>query len=339
MSSEVMRVAVTCGGYSGEADISRKSAAMVVKHMDRGRFAPTLVHIDRDGWFAETADGSRFPVDKGDFAWTDASGSRHGFDAVFEMVHGTPGEDGRLSAYFELIGLPYTASQPRTLAIGHHKAWTTALLARLGHPVAQAGIYRSDILEGLEAQQDALAAQFGLPCFVKACESGSSIGVTRVDAPDQFKAAFEAAFEASDSVMVESFLDGREFTCGVIPSAPGGAPRYLPVTEIIPENAFFDYEAKYAGKSKEETPANIDAALTADIQRRSVSVYRDLDCSGMARVDFILHEGAPHVVEVNTVPGFSAVSIIPRQAQVVGISPTDLISLLIDDAVLRQGHK
>ncbi len=143
MSSEVMRVAVTCGGYSGEADISRKSAAMVVKHMDRARFAPTLVHIERDGWFAETADGSRFPVDKGDFAWTDASGSRHGFDAVFEMVHGTPGEDGRLSAYFELIGLPYTASQPRTLAIGHHKAWTTALLARLGHPVAKAGIYRA----------------------------------------------------------------------------------------------------------------------------------------------------------------------------------------------------
>ena len=336
MSSEVMRVAVTCGGYSGEADISRKSAAMVVKHMDRARFAPTLVHIDRDGWFAETADGSRFPVDKGDFAWTDASGSRHGFDAVFEMVHGTPGEDGRLSAYFELIGLPYTASQPRTLAIGHHKAWTTALLARLGHPVAQAGIYRSDILKGLEAQQDALAAQFGLPCFVKACESGSSIGVTRVDAPDQFKAAFEAAFEASDSVMVESFLDGREFTCGVIPSTPGGSPRFLPVTEIISDNAFFDYEAKYAGKSREVTPADIDVDLTSDIQERAVMVYRDLDCSGMARADFILHEGVPHVVEVNTVPGFSEISIIPQQAQVVGISPTELISLILDDALARK---
>jgi len=323
MSSEVMRVAVTCGGYSGEADISRKSAAMVVKHMDRARFAPTLVHIDRDGWFAETADGSRFPVDKGDFAWTDASGSRHGFDAVFEMVHGTPGEDGRLSAYFELIGLPYTASQPRTLAIGHHKAWTTALLARLGHPVAQAGIYRSDILKGLEAQQDALAAQFGLPCFVKACESGSSIGVTRVDAPDQFKAAFEAAFEASDS-------------CGVIPSTPGGSPRFLPVTEIISDNAFFDYEAKYAGKSREVTPADIDVDLTSDIQERAVMVYRDLDCSGMARADFILHEGVPHVVEVNTVPGFSEISIIPQQAQVVGISPTELISLILDDALARK---
>ena len=202
-----MHIAVTCGGYSGEAEISRKSAAMVVKHMDRARYLPTLVHINRDGWFAETEGGGRFPIDKGDFSWKDDAGVRHTFDAVFEMVHGTPGEDGRLSAYFELIGLPYTASQPRTLAIGHHKAWTTALLARLGHPVAKAGIFRKDILRRLEAEQDGLAEVYGLPCFVKACESGSSIGVTRVDEPGQFKAAFEAAFAASDAVMVESFLE------------------------------------------------------------------------------------------------------------------------------------
>jgi len=335
MSSDVKRVAVTCGGYSGEADISRKSAAMVFKHMDRTRFAPTLVHIDRAGWFAEV-EGARFPIDKGSFTWTDADGQRHGFDAVFEMVHGTPGEDGRLSAYFELMGLPYTASQPRTLAIGHHKAWTTALLARLGHPVAKAGIYRADILERLQAEQERLAAEFGLPCFVKACESGSSIGVTRVDEPAQFRAAFETAFEASDSVMVESFLDGREFTCGVIPSRPGGPPRFLPVTEIISDNAFFDYEAKYAGKSREVTPADINDALTSDIQERAVAVYRDLDCSGMARVDFILHEEIPHVVEVNTVPGFSEMSIIPQQAKVVGIPPTELISLILNDALARE---
>ena len=333
MSPNVMQIAVTCGGYSGEADISRKSAAMVVQHMDRDRFIPTLVHIDRSGWFAEPVEGERYPIDKGDFSWMDAGGQRRTFDAVFEMVHGTPGEDGRLSAYFELIGMPYTASQPRTLAIGHQKAWTTALLARLGHPVAQAGIFRKDVLQRLDQEAPVLAEEYGLPCFVKACESGSSIGVTRVDELAQFRAAFEAAFDASDSVMVESFLDGREFTCGVIPSAPGGPPRFLPVTEIISDNAFFDYEAKYAGKSREVTPADIDDTLTLDIQDRALAVYRDLDCSGMARVDFILHEGVPHVVEVNTVPGFSAVSIIPQQAQVVGISPTELISLILDDAL------
>lgn len=335
MSSDVKRVAVTCGGFSGEADISRKSAAMVVKHMDRSRFVPTLVHIQSDGWHAEPSSGEKFPIDKGDFTYLDAQGDRHGFDVVFEMVHGTPGEDGRLSAYFELMALPYTASQPRTLAIGHHKAWTTALLARLGHPVANAGIFHRDVLEGLSETASQLAQDYGLPCFVKACESGSSIGVTRVDDPAQYRNAFETAFEASDSVMVESFLDGREFTCGVIPSTPGGAPRYLPVTEIIPDNAFFDYEAKYAGKSSEVTPADIDDALTLDMQQRALRVYQDLDCSGMARVDFILHDDTPHVVEVNTVPGFSEMSIIPQQAQVVGISATELISLLIGDALHR----
>ncbi len=170
------------------------------------------------------------------------------------MVHGTPGEDGRLSAYFDLIGLPYTASQPRTLAIGHHKAWTTALLARFGHPVAKRASFTWTCWRRLDAKPRRSWPKYGLPCFVKACESGSSIGVTRVDEPGQFKAAFEAAFEASSAVMVESFLDGREFTCGVIPSKPGGAPRFLPVTEIISDNAFFDYEAKYAGKSERKSP-------------------------------------------------------------------------------------
>ena len=154
-----MHIAVTCGGYSGEAEISRKSAAMVVKHMDRARYLPTLVHINRDGWFAETEGGGRFPIDKGDFSWKDDAGVRHTFDAVFEMVHGTPGEDGRLSAYFELIGLPYTASQPRTLAIGHHKAWTTALLARWGTPSPEAAshIYRRDILDRLSEAKKAVS--------------------------------------------------------------------------------------------------------------------------------------------------------------------------------------
>ena len=335
MSHEVKQVAVTCGGFSGEADISRKSAAMVVKHVDRSRFAPTLVHIGLDGWFAETESGDRFPMDKGDFSFTDASGQRFGFDAVFEMVHGTPGEDGRLSAYFELLGMPYTASPPRTLAIGHHKAWTTALLARLGHLVAASEIHHQDILDRLDEEQDRMVSAIGLPCFVKACESGSSIGVTRVDDIEGLRAAFEAGFEASEAVMVEAFLDGREFTCGVIPSEPGGAPRPLPVTEIITDNAFFDYEAKYEGKSHEVTPADLDEVMTTRIQALSVQVYRDLDCRGMARVDFINHSGEPHIVEVNTVPGFSEMSIIPQQAREVGMKPTELISLLLDDALVR----
>ena len=268
-------------------------------------------------------------------ACANGGSGRKGKELVFEMVHGTPGEDGRLSAYFELLGMPYTASPPRTLAIGHHKAWTTSLLARQGHPVAKSEIHHRDILDRLDSEQDRMASAIGLPCFVKACESGSSIGVTRVDAVEGFRAAFEAGFEASEAVMVEAFLDGREFTCGVIPSEPGGAPRPLPVTEIITDNAFFDYAAKYEGKSHEVTPADLDDAMTKRIQALSVQVYRDLDCRGMARVDFINHNGAPHIVEVNTVPGFSEMSIIPQQAQKVGMSPTELISLLVEDALAR----
>ena len=332
MSREVKQIAVTCGGFSGEAEISRQSAAMVVKHMDRSRFAPTLIHIGSDGWFAETGSGERFPMDRGDFSFTDGAGGRHAFDAVFEMVHGTPGEDGRLSAYFDLLGIPYTASPPRTLAVGHHKAWTTALLARFGFPVAASRIYHREVLDRLDAEEDRIVADIGVPCFVKACESGSSIGVTRVDGKEGFRAAFEAGFQASEAVMVEAFLDGREFTCGVIPVEPGGVPRALPVTEIVTDNAFFDYAAKYEGKSREVTPADLDGAMTERIQELSVQVYRDLDCRGMARVDFINHGGMPHIVEVNTVPGFSEMSIIPQQAQAVGISPTELISLLIEDA-------
>ena len=335
MSHEVKQIAVTCGGFSGEAEISRKSAAMVVKHMDRSRFAPTLVHIGQDGWFAETESGERFPMDKGDFSFMDGAGQRHGFDAVFEMVHGTPGEDGRLSAYFDLLGMPYTASPPRTLAVGHHKAWTTALLASFGHPVATSLIYHRDVLDRLDEEKSRLVNEVGLPCFVKACESGSSIGVTRVDAVEGFRAAFEAGFAAGEAVMVEAFLDGREFTCGVIPSKPGGTPRALPVTEIITDNAFFDYAAKYEGKSREVTPADLDAEVTRRIQELSVQVYQDLNCRGMARVDFINHDGVPHIVEVNTVPGFSEMSIIPQQAREVGMSPKELIGLLIDDALAR----
>ena len=335
MSHEVKQIAVTCGGFSGEAEISRKSAGMVVKHMDRSRYAPTLVHIGQDGWFAETEGGERFPMDKGDFSYTDAAGQRYAFDAVFEMVHGTPGEDGRLSAYFELLGMPYTASSPRTLAVGHHKAWTTALLSSMGHPVAPSRIFHSDVLERLDVVGPELAVEFGFPCFVKACESGSSIGVTRVESEADFAGAFAEGFGASEAVMVEGFLDGREFTCGVIPSSPGGTPRYLPVTEIMTDNAFFDYSAKYEGNSREVTPAEIDSGLTQRIQELALKVYQDLDCRGMARVDFIQHNGEPHIVEVNTVPGFSEMSIIPQQAKAVGIDATSLISLILDDAFTR----
>lgn len=336
------RIAITCGGYSGEADVSRASAAMVLNHIDRDRFEPVLVHIERGGWSAEWDEPMhRAPINLGDFTCTAHDGQVVGFDIVMEMVHGTPGEDGQLGAYFALFDMPYTGSPTRTMAVGHHKAWTKDLLARWGYPVADSvtitaedADLRSDDFEAWAVE---LAEQVGLPCFVKGNQSGSSIGVTRVESLDQFPAAFEAAFGASATIMVEAFLSGREFTCGVIPSAPGGAPVALPVTEILTSNLFFDYQAKYAGESEEITPADLDEVATSEIQQTALDVYCDMDMCGVARVDFITHQGVATIVEVNTVPGFSAASIIPQQAAEAGIEPRELITLLLDDAWERSG--
>jgi D-alanine-D-alanine ligase len=337
------RVAVSCGGYSGEADISRASAAMVMDHIDRDRFEPVLVHIERGGWTAEwDAPKHRAPVDRGNFTTTAPDGSVVGFDIVLEMVHGTPGEDGQLGAYFALFDLPYTGSPTRTMAVGHHKAWTKDLLSRWGYPVAPSVTITAEDRElhadDFTAWAHELAEQIGLPCFIKGNQSGSSIGVTRVESVEQFPAAFDAAFAASATIMVEAFLSGREFTCGVIPSSPGGAPVALPVTEITTANLFFDYQAKYEGQSEEVTPADIDEAATSQIQQTALDVYCDMDMCGVARVDFIMHDGVANIVEVNTVPGFSAASIIPQQAAEAGLQPREFISLLLDDAWARSGR-
>jgi len=345
MAHSTRRVAITCGGYSGEADISRASAQNVLAHIDRSRFEPVLIHIDHGGWTAEwdTPKTHRSPVNRADFTALAPGGSKVGFDLVLEMVHGTPGEDGQLGAYFALFGLPYTGSPTRTMAVGHHKSWTKDLLARWGYPVADSVAITLEDREQHEGDFDAwtagIAQRIGLPCFVKGNQSGSSIGVSRVESALEFSAAFDAAFDASQTIMVEAFLSGREFTCGVIPSLPGGPPMALPITEIVTDNLFFDYEAKYLGASKEITPADIDELTQRQIQKTALDVYCAMGMCGMARVDFITHEGVAHIVEVNTVPGFSAPSIIPQQGREAGLETSEFISLLLDDAWVRAGRE
>ena len=297
--------------------------------LDRARYAPTLVHIDRDGWWAEV-DGARRPVDRSDFS---VAGLKP-FDAVFIMVHGTPGEDGRLQAYFDLIGLPYSTGGARSMALTFHKGWTTGMLRSKGLPVATSKeIAKGTDTADLDAEE--LLAGIGLPCFVKPNEAGSSIGVHRVDAAEGLIPAIAAALKAEDSsVLIEGFLEGREFTVGVIPGG-AGEPVALPVTEIISHNAFFDYAAKYEGQSEEVTPADIPEDDALRMRDLAVEVFQALDCRGMARVDMILMAGIPRVIEVNTVPGFSAASIIPQQAAAVGISKTELLTRVIGATVER----
>lgn len=325
--STLLRVAVLAGGHSGEADVSRRSAAMVMQHIDRSKFSPILVNIDKDRWWS-AEDGAE--VSKEHLS-TDGTP----VDVAFVMVHGTPGEDGLLQAHLDLCGIPHTTASTRVMATTFHKGWTTALLRDAGIPVAKSvECLPSDTWS--EADLDRVKQVVGLPCFVKPNESGSSIGVSKVKAVSEIWTAVEAARETGTStVLIEAFLQGREFTCGVIPDGKGDIEA-LPVTEIVSHNDFFDYAAKYDGQSHEITPADIDEQATSILQETALKVYRILHLEGMARVDMMMAEGsAPHVIEVNTVPGFSAQSIIPQQAEAVGIDKTALISRIIDDALRR----
>ena len=286
---------VFTGGTSGEAVISRKSAAMVMANIDRTRFAPMLVHINEDGWFAEVA-GEMIPTDLQRLQADPAN-----YIGAFVMVHGTPGEDGKLQAELEAAGFPHTTGDAHTMALTFHKGHTTAFLAEKGLPVARV----LQIAPGGTWSPEELIGKLGLPCFVKPNETGSSIGISKVSEATQLQAAIETAMAVGGSgVVVESMLQGREFTSGVIPDA-SGQPVAMPVTEIRTHREFFDYKAKYAGESEEITPAEISAEWTAALQAKAVEVYRVTGMRGMARVDMMSESpDRIHIIEINAVPGF-----------------------------------
>ncbi len=335
--STPLHIAVLAGGYSGEADVSRRSAAMVMEHVDRTRFVPYLVHIDPDSWWVEHPETSeRTPVDKDTLAYKHAENTTVQADLAFVMVHGTPGEDGQLQAHLDLCGIPHTTASARVMATTFHKGWTTALLRDAGISVARSvECLPSDKWD--DSRQKEVLESLGLPCFVKPNESGSSLGITRVTQREQlWPAVLEARKTGTSTVLIEARLKGREFTCGIIPDGLGGI-QALPITEIVSDNDFFDYAAKYDGQSHEITPAQLDPRDTNALQDQAVMVYQTLHLKGMARVDMMMEQGGePHVIEINAVPGFSAESIIPQQANVAGIDKANLISRLIDEALRRQ---
>lgn len=317
----MQKIAVVCGGYSGEAEVSMRSAAMVMEHIDLKLYSPVKIVIQKDRWYAEWK-GSEWEVNRNDFSVM-LDGEKHQFDGAFIIVHGTPGENGLLQGYFEMVGIPYTTGDVLNMSITFNKKATTTYLKSLGFSVAESVV----LYKGENWDSDSILQHVGLPCFVKPNNGGSSIGTSKVKDPSQLSAAIDKAFQEDGQVIIESFLAGTEVTCGVIQWE--GKVKALPMTEIVTENEFFDYEAKYKGQSNEITPARIEKALFDEIQRLSEKIYIQLKCRGMIRVDFIIQQGVPHVVEVNTVPGFSAASIIPQQAACVRIDKTTLISAVI----------
>lgn len=318
----MLKVAVISGGYSGESVISARSAAMVMANIDRTRFEPVQIHIDRQEWVA-LAGNERLAVDRNDFSWQ-VNGRKERCDLAFIMIHGTPGEDGLLQGYLQMQGIPCTTGDVLSMALTFDKAATKSVLSHYGFRTAPFVLIPRNEVYSVSGIIDRL----GLPCFVKPNRGGSSFGASKVKRAEDLQQAIENAFGEDGQALVESFIPATEVTCGVIPFR--GEPRALPLTEIVSHKEFFDFEAKYQGASEEITPARLEAPLYEDIQRQAERIYKLLNCRGMIRVDFLVREGLPYMMEVNTVPGFSEQSIIPQQAGVDGISKQELISLLID---------
>jgi len=316
------KIAVICGGYSGEAAVSMKSAAMVMNNIDRNQYEPTKVVITPDRWYAEW-EGSEVDMDKNNFSVPTPSGA-YGFDAAFIIVHGTPGEDGQLQGYLNMIGLPYTTGDVLNMAVTFNKKMTTRTLGQMGFRVAKSIVLNRDEPYSVSF----LTANLGLPCFVKPNCGGSSIGTSRVNVSEEMHIALEKGFKEDEQVIIEEFIAGTEVTCGVIKYQ--GKVMALPITEIVSKKEFFDFEAKYQGASEEITPARLSEEITRSIQSQCEDIYKKLECRGMIRIDFLIRGEETFVVEVNTVPGFTEASIIPQQAGVIGISKTELITTVLN---------
>lgn len=324
-------IAFVTGGYSGEAEISYKSAITIGKNIDTEKFEFYRIDITPEAWFYQSEDGIKTAVSKEDFSLVLAD-RKIQFDAVLIGIHGTPGEDGRLQGYFDLLNIPYTSCDAATSALTFNKRYTVAVAAFAGVPVAKS----LHLFKGHSGSEDLINKELKLPVFVKPNNGGSSIGMSKVSDPALIGQALEKAFKEDDQVLVEEFIQGREFTVGVFKTATEII--VLPITEIETTKEFFDFEAKYQGKSVETTPAKIDADMEQSIRDTARKVYEVFNCRGVVRIDFIYESQrkSPFMLEINTVPGQSEASIIPQQVRAMGWSLKDFYSSLIEDALLRK---
>ena len=319
------KVAVIYGGYSSEFEISRKSAGVIFEHLDNDLFSPYLVEISKKSWHVHHK-GGVFPLDKNKFTFL-KDDEVTSFDLAFITIHGTPGEDGKLQAYFDMIGLPYVNSSAFASTLSFNKWACNSFLRAFGISTAKAILIR----RGETPNPIEIADELGFPCFVKPNDGGSSFGVTKVKTLMEMPDAIARAFDEGDEVVVESFLPGREITCGMYHDGNTVIP--LPLTEIITDQEFFDYEAKYEGASDEVTPADIPEDWKKTIQDTSKQVYRRLGLKGFARVDYMVSEGGiPYLIEVNTTPGFSEASIVPQMIVADGREIKTVLTEIIDAA-------
>lgn len=319
-------IAVLMGGYSSEWQISLKSGNVISKNLDRSRYNVYEIIILDDGWYYKDTTGTRYDIDKNDFSIL-VDQIHITFDCIYNTIHGTPGEDGIIQSYLELLHIPQTSCDSYQSAITFNKRDCIAILKPWGITTGK-HIYLN---KGAPYNATDVANRLGLPYFVKANRSGSSFGVSKVYKLADLDEALLKAFDVDTEAIIESFLDGTEVSVGVYKIDDDIIA--LPPTEIVSENDFFDYEAKYQGKSQEITPARISAEATIAVQEQTKRIYEVLKCKGIARADFIFHDGTPHFIEINTNPGMSEESIIPQQIKAHGKTLQEVFTAVIENTI------
>ena len=320
-------IALVMGGYSGEHDVSIASGNQVYGQLDHTKYNVYKIVINREGWYSD-----RGELDRGDVSVND-NGVKVHFDLAFIIVHGNPGENGVLQGYFDMLGIKYTTCGFYTSALTFQKGYCNPVVKNFGIVKVADSVL---LYRGAAVDTEALAARLGLPVFVKPAAGGSSVATTKVKTLGQLQPAIDEAFTEDSAVLVEACITGREFDCGVMRKADGEL-LVFPITEIIPKGGheFFDYEAKYQGFSNEVTPAEVDGRISKHIQEVSLQLYDLLGCRGIVRFDYIhdMEADELYFLEVNTIPGQSAESIVPKQARAMGISPAELYEMSIQAAL------
>jgi len=319
-------IAIIMGGFSSEFEISLKSGNVVYQTLNNENYAAYRIHVFKNKWVYVNDNDKEFPVDKNDFSIS-IDNSKITFDCVFNAIHGSPGEDGFMQAYFKLLNIPQTSCNMYQAALTFNKRDCLSVLKPYGIKTAES-FY---INLGDEIDENAIVNKVGLPCFVKANKAGSSFGITKVYKTEELQQAIDVAFKEDDEIIIEAFLDGTEVSVGVIKYK--GETTVLPITEIVSDNDFFDYKAKYLGESQEITPARITKEQEDKVNKVAKKVYNILKMTGFSRSEYIFKDGEPHLIEMNTVPGLTEASILPQQAAAAGISLVELFENAIVEAL------
>ncbi len=325
----MLNIAIVAGGDSGEYEISIKSGQQVSLQLDKEKFSPYLIEVCGDQWIHLSEKG-KIAVDKNDFTLF-LDGEIIRFDAVFNAIHGTPGENGKLQGYFDMLGIPYTSCNVATSALTFNKSFCKNVVSAYNVPTAKSvHLFAPQLFPS-----QIITTELSFPLFVKPNNGGSSVGMSKVNRKEDLDEALRKAFHEDDEVIVEEFIPGREITCGVLKSR--GQIISLPVTEIISKKEYFDYEAKYKeGLSDEVVPADLPSEKAAECQKISEFLFERLNCTGIVRFDYILSENTYYFLEVNTVPGLTAQSIVPKMAKAHGWTLTELFTRLIEEALGKQ---